>query len=83
MVSFQCSRHATARGIVGVFDLCYKYQEKRDRNKFVAVVVLDEVGLAEDSENMPLKVCFSLHPYYVGTSSYIPCLMSHSAKPPT
>lgn len=56
MVSFQCSRHATAKGIIGVFNLCNNYQTRRDRNKFVAVVVLDEVGLAEDSENMPLKV---------------------------
>lgn len=56
MVSFQCSRHATAEGIIGVFKLCATYQKKRDIDKFVSVVVLDEVGLAEDSENMPLKV---------------------------
>lgn len=56
MVSFQCSRHATAEGIIGVFKLCANYQKKRDMDKFVSVVVLDEVGLAEDSENMPLKV---------------------------
>ena len=33
--------------------------EKPDKTNFVSVVVLDEVGLAEDSPNLPLKV---LHP---------------------
>lgn len=56
MVSFQCSKHATADGIMGVFKDCATFQEKQDKTKFVSVVVLDEVGLAEDSENMPLKV---------------------------
>ena len=32
---------------------------KKNKKSFVAVVVLDEVGLAEDSPNLPLK---SLHP---------------------
>ena len=32
---------------------------KQDKSKYVAVVVLDEVGLAEDSPNLPLK---ALHP---------------------
>ena len=56
MVSFHCSKHATADGIMGVFKDCATFQEKQDKSKFVSVVVLDEVGLAEDSENMPLKV---------------------------
>ncbi|XP_067936897.1 E3 ubiquitin-protein ligase rnf213-alpha-like [Watersipora subatra] len=59
MVSFQCSRHATPSLIVGVFNHCANFQKTRDLNMFVSVVVLDEVGLAEDSENMPLK---ALHP---------------------
>ena len=33
--------------------------ENPDKCNFVSVVVLDEVGLAEDSPNLPLKV---LHP---------------------
>lgn len=57
MVSFQCSRHATPAGIVGVFNHCANFQKDVDLDNFVSVVVLDEVGLAEDSENMPLKVC--------------------------
>ena len=60
MVSFQCSRHATAAGIVAVFNYCANYQNGLDLEKNVSVVVLDEVGLAEDSENMPLKVAVDL-----------------------
>lgn len=56
MVSFQCSRHATPGSIIGVFKTCATFQAEQDLQKFVSVVVLDEVGLAEDSENMPLKV---------------------------
>jgi E3 ubiquitin-protein ligase RNF213 len=56
MVSFQCSPLATAEGIIETFEQCAKLQEGNDRDKFVAVVVLDEVGLAEDSPKMPLKV---------------------------
>ena len=56
MISFQCSRYATAQGIINAFKKCASMQEKQDLDRFVSVVVLDEVGLAEDSENMPLKV---------------------------
>jgi len=59
MVSYQCSPLSTPEGIVGVFHQCAKLQEKQDLSKFVSVVVLDEVGLAEDSNRMPLK---TLHP---------------------
>lgn len=54
MESFQCSPLATADGILGMFRRCAKYQ--KDKDNFVSVVVLDEVGLAEDSPKMPLKV---------------------------
>ena len=59
MVSFQCSPLATAGGILSTFRQCQKFQEKRDLDRFAAVCVLDEVGLAEDSPKMPLK---ALHP---------------------
>ncbi len=61
MVSFQCSPLATDGGILSTFKQCQKYQEKRKQElrDFTAVCVLDEVGLAEDSPKMPLKV---LHP---------------------
>ena len=57
MISYQCSPLSTPEGIVGTFSQCAELQKKKDLNKFVSVVVLDEVGLAEDSPRMPLKVC--------------------------
>jgi len=56
MVSYQCSPLSTPEGIVGTFHQCAKLQENQDLTKYVSVVVLDEVGLAEDSPRMPLKV---------------------------
>ncbi|XP_052086034.1 E3 ubiquitin-protein ligase RNF213-like [Mytilus californianus] len=57
IVSFQCSPLSTPDGIVGTFKQCAAYQ--KDKEGFVSVVVLDEIGLAEDSPRMPLK---TLHP---------------------
>ena len=45
--------------MIEVFSNAKKFQAKQDRSSYVAVVVLDEVGLAEDSPNRPLK---ALHP---------------------
>ena len=45
--------------MIEVFNNARKFQEKQDIKSYVAVVVLDEVGLAEDSPNLPLK---ALHP---------------------
>ncbi|XP_052242488.1 E3 ubiquitin-protein ligase rnf213-alpha-like, partial [Dreissena polymorpha] len=59
MVSFQCSHLSTPNGIVGTFRQCAQLQKDKNLDKFVSVVVLDEVGLAEDSPRMPLK---TLHP---------------------
>ncbi|XP_056014152.1 E3 ubiquitin-protein ligase rnf213-alpha-like isoform X2 [Ostrea edulis] len=59
MVSFQCSPLSVPEGIMGTFRQCAMYQKDKDLNRFVSVVVLDEVGLAEDSPRMPLK---TLHP---------------------
>ncbi|KAL3881511.1 hypothetical protein ACJMK2_027943, partial [Sinanodonta woodiana] len=59
MVSFQCSPLSTPDGIVGTFRQCAQFQKDKDLDRFVSVVVLDEVGLAEDSPRMPLK---TLHP---------------------
>ena len=56
MVSFQCSPLATAEGILGTFRQCAEFQKGKNKDTFVSVVVLDEVGLAEDSPKMPLKV---------------------------
>ena len=59
MVSYQCSPLSTAEGIVATFRQCSNLQKDKNPDKFVSVVVLDEVGLAEDSPLMPLK---TLHP---------------------
>ncbi|PFX19443.1 E3 ubiquitin-protein ligase RNF213 [Stylophora pistillata] len=59
MASYQCSPLSTPEGILATFRQCSKLQEGKNSDKFVSVVVLDEVGLAEDSPLMPLK---TLHP---------------------
>lgn len=59
MCSYQCSPLSTAEGIIGTFKQCSRFQEGKNLNTYASVVVLDEVGLAEDSPRMPLK---ALHP---------------------
>ena len=56
--SYQCSQLSTSESIIGVFNTASEFQGKQGASS-VAVVVLDEVGLAEDSPNLPLK---ALHP---------------------
>ena len=59
MLSFQCSPHTHAEGIISVFRQAAMYQRGKSLQQFTSVVVLDEIGLAEDSAKMPLK---TLHP---------------------
>ena len=59
MSSYQCSPLSTADGIIGVFKQSSRFQEQKNLDEYTSVVVLDEVGLAEDSPRMPLK---ALHP---------------------
>ncbi|KAA0724979.1 E3 ubiquitin-protein ligase rnf213-beta [Triplophysa tibetana] len=59
MVSFQCSPHSSPEGIIGTFWNCAHFQKDKKLDEYVSVVVLDEIGLAEDSPRMPLK---TLHP---------------------
>ena len=59
MVPYQCSPLSTPDGIVRTFNECENVQKSRNKDRFVAAVVLDEVGLAEDSKLLPLK---ALHP---------------------
>uniref|UniRef100_A0A3B3UHS3 RING-type E3 ubiquitin transferase n=1 Tax=Poecilia latipinna TaxID=48699 RepID=A0A3B3UHS3_9TELE len=59
MVSFQCSPHSSPEGIIGTFRNCARFQKDKNMEEYVSVVVLDEIGLAEDSPQMPLK---TLHP---------------------
>ena len=65
IMSYQCSQLSTAEGITGVFKSCRKMQKQTHSSNFVSCVVLDEVGLAEDSPLLPLKV---LHPLLEDTS---------------
>ena len=59
MFSYQCSQLSTPESVIEIFNSAKKYQKEQDVTKNVSVVVLDEVGLAEDSPNLPLK---ALHP---------------------
>ena len=60
MFSYQCSQLSTSDSILNVFHQAEAIQSKKqEKSDFVSVVVLDEVGLAEDSPNLPLKL---LHP---------------------
>lgn len=59
MVSFQCSPHSSPEGIIATFRNCARFQKDKNIDEYVSVVVLDEIGLAEDSPQMPLK---TLHP---------------------
>ncbi|XP_068024256.1 E3 ubiquitin-protein ligase rnf213-alpha-like [Melanerpes formicivorus] len=59
LVSFQCSPYSKPEGIISTFRQCAQFQKDRNLDEFVSVVLLDEVGLAEDSPDMPLK---TLHP---------------------
>ena len=59
MFSYQCSQLSTPESVIDVFKTAAHFQQNRNVAEFVSVVVLDEVGLAEDSPNLPLK---ALHP---------------------
>ncbi|XP_058231012.1 E3 ubiquitin-protein ligase rnf213-alpha-like [Hemibagrus wyckioides] len=59
LASFQCSPHSSPEGIISIFRQCAQFQKDKNLKEYVAVVVLDEIGLAEDSPKMPLK---TLHP---------------------
>ncbi|XP_065534709.1 E3 ubiquitin-protein ligase RNF213-like isoform X6 [Lathamus discolor] len=63
LVSFQCSPHSKPEGIISTFRQCAQFQRGKNLDEFASVVVLDEVGLAEDSPEMPLK---TLHPLLEG-----------------
>ena len=59
MVPYQCNPLSTADDIIGAFKQCQRAQRDRDKERFVGCVVLDELGLTEDSPRLPLK---TLHP---------------------
>ena len=59
MQCYQCSQYTTSKEISNLFVKCQTIQKEVTADS-VACVVLDEVGLAEDSPNLPLKVLHSL-----------------------
>ena len=59
MISYQCSQLSTPESIIDVFKSAKNIQNKLGHASNIALVVLDEVGLAEDSPSLPLK---ALHP---------------------
>jgi len=59
-VSFQGSESSTSDGILKVFDKAEQYQTKNSKDDVLAVVILDEIGLAEVSRSNPLKVLHNL-----------------------
>ncbi|XP_063403574.1 E3 ubiquitin-protein ligase rnf213-alpha-like [Mytilus trossulus] len=60
MVSIQCSSLTSPEGIVGTFRQCAYYQKDKNLDRFVSVLVLDNIDLAEDSPRMPLTTLLSL-----------------------
>ncbi|CAB4010650.1 E3 ubiquitin- ligase RNF213, partial [Paramuricea clavata] len=58
VVSYQGSESSTSEGIIKVFEKARKY--KSHNKNVLPVVLLDEVGLAENSKYNPLKVLHSL-----------------------
>lgn len=52
--SYQCSPLSTSGGIEQAFESARRY--KREAPNTIVVVLLDEVGLAEQSPHLPLKV---------------------------
>ena len=58
---YQCNQFSTTSTLVELFEEAMKFQVAQgDFNNSVSVVVLEEIGLAEDTPGLPLKV---LHPY--------------------
>ncbi len=59
-INFQCSPLTQPKMIIDAFKEAASFQESSDLEKKVSVVNLDEIGLAEGSESMPLKTLHSL-----------------------
>jgi hypothetical protein len=59
-VSYQGSESSTSEGILKVFEKARKYKSHNKDGNALPVVLLDEVGLAENSKYNPLKVLHGL-----------------------
>ncbi|KAI9999461.1 hypothetical protein NQD34_018519 [Periophthalmus magnuspinnatus] len=76
LVSFQCSPHSTPEGIINTFKQCGRFQEGKNLKEYISVVVLDEIGLAEDSPKCLLKL--SIHCLKKDALMMNPCLTKKS-----
>ena len=59
-VSYQGSKSSTSEGINKIFEKALNYKDHNKDTNVLPVVLLDEVGLAENSPNNPLKVLHSI-----------------------
>ena len=60
VVSYQGSESSTSEGINEIFEKASNYKDHSNDTNVLPVVLLDEVGLAENSPNNPLKVLHSI-----------------------
>ena len=60
VVSYQGSESSTSEGISEIFKMASSYKDHNQNANVLPVVLLDEVGLAENSPNNPLKVLHSI-----------------------
>ena len=60
VISYQGSKSSTSEGINKIFEKATNYKDHNKDTKVLPVVLLDEVGLAENSPNNPLKVLHSI-----------------------
>ena len=60
VVSYQGSKSSTSEGIREIFQKASNYKSHNKNANVLPVVLLDEVGLAENSPNNPLKVLHSI-----------------------
>ncbi|CAG8470531.1 17412_t:CDS:2, partial [Cetraspora pellucida] len=75
MIRYQGSSSSTSEGISKVFQTAQNYQQTSSKeNPVTAVVLLDEVGLAETSPYNPLKVLHALLEPPLGSQSSEPAV---------
>ena len=60
--SYQCSPLSRAQGILNQYRKACRFQESQNSQQTVTILLLDEIGLAEHSPDMPLKVLHQLLP---------------------
>ena len=66
MVSYQNTSLSSPNEIVEAFVVAEQFQKDKSKDHFVAAVVFDDVGLAEDTTPLPLKALHQLLEYGTG-----------------